>query len=101
MKLHHFGYPLTAFAATLLAVCTVASIGARAGDKAAPAAPPAPAGKSGAELWAGQCQRCHNLRSPSSYSAAQWEVAMLHMRVRANLTTEQHQKIIEFLKAGS
>jgi hypothetical protein len=60
-----------------------------------------PAGKSGAELWAANCVRCHNIRSPSSYSPAQWEVIMMHMRVRANLTPEEHKKILEFLKAGS
>lgn len=56
--------------------------------------------KSGAQLWADNCQRCHNTRSPSSYNDAQWEVAMMHMRVRANLTPEEHKKILEFLKQG-
>ncbi len=58
-------------------------------------------GKGGAELWAENCVRCHNIRSPSNYSPAQWEVVMMHMRVRANLTPEEHKKILEFLKAGS
>jgi hypothetical protein len=40
------------------------------------------------------------MRSPSSYNDAQWEVAMMHMRVRANLTPEEHKKILEFLKSG-
>ena len=56
--------------------------------------------KGGAQLWAENCQRCHNTRSPSSYNDAQWEVAMMHMRVRANLTPEEHKKILEFLKQG-
>ena len=60
-----------------------------------------PAEKSGAELWANNCQRCHNLRSPQSLSPAQWEVALLHMRVRANLTPEEHKKILEFLKSSN
>ena len=60
-----------------------------------------PTGKSGAELWAQNCVRCHNIRSPSSYSPAQWGVVMMHMRVRANLTPEEHKKILEFLKSGS
>ena len=101
MKLNHFGHSVAALAASLAILCTTATTGATAGDKAAPSAPPAPIGKSGAQLWAEQCQRCHNVRSPSSYSPAQWDVAMLHMRVRANLTPEQHHKILEFLKAGS
>jgi cytochrome c1 len=62
---------------------------------------PAAADKSGAQLWAENCVRCHNIRSPSSYSPAQWDVVMFHMRVRANLTPEEHKKILEFLKAGS
>jgi hypothetical protein len=58
-------------------------------------------GKSGAQLWAENCVRCHNIRSPSSLSPAQWEVAAMHMRIRANLTPEEHKKILEFLKSGS
>ena len=58
-------------------------------------------GKGGAELWAQNCVRCHNIRSPSNYSPVQWEVIMMHMRVRANLTPEEHKKILEFLKSGS
>ena len=60
-----------------------------------------PAEKSGAQLWAENCNRCHNVRSPQSYSSAQWEVAMLHMRVRANLTPDEHKKILEFLKGAN
>jgi cytochrome c553 len=62
---------------------------------------PSAAEKSGAQLWAENCIRCHNIRSPSNYSPAQWEVVMMHMRVRANLTAEEHKKILEFLKSGS
>src|SRR6266567_7596201 len=58
-------------------------------------------GKGGAQLWAENCVRCHNIRSPSSYSPAQWEVVMMHMRVRANLTPDEQKKILEFLKSGS
>jgi cytochrome c5 len=56
--------------------------------------------KGGAQLWSANCQRCHNTRSPSTYNDAQWEVAMMHMRARANLTPEEHKKILEFLKSG-
>ena len=57
-------------------------------------------GKGGAQLWAENCQRCHNTRSPSTYNDAQWDVATIHMRVRANLTPEEHKKILQFLKSG-
>ena len=54
----------------------------------------------GAQLWALNCGHCHNIRSPSSYSDAQWDVAMLHMRVRANLTAGEHKQILAFLKSA-
>ena len=56
--------------------------------------------KGGAQLWAENCARCHNYRSPTSYSNAQWEVVMQHMRVRANLTAEEYTKILDFLKSA-
>ena len=69
-------------------------------DATAATQKPALAGPSGATLWAQNCMHCHNIRSPDSYSAAQWDVAMLHMRVRANLTAEEHKKILAFLKTA-
>ena len=57
-------------------------------------------GKAGAQLWAEKCVRCHNIRSPSSYSDAQWEVAILHMRLRAKLTAEEQRKTLEFMKSA-
>ena len=58
-------------------------------------------GKGGAQLWTENCVRCHNIRSPSTYSDAEWEVAMHHMRIRANLTAGEHKKILEFLKSAN
>lgn len=54
-------------------------------------------GSSGSRLWAQNCARCHNSRPSTDYSPAKWDVAMLHMRIRANLTSEEHKKIREFL----
>ena len=59
------------------------------------------AGKGGAQLWAESCVRCHNVRSPSIYSDAEWDVAMHHMRIRANLTAEESTKVLEFLKSAN
>ena len=59
------------------------------------------ASKGGAQLWAENCTRCHNMRRPTSYSDAEWEVAMHHMRVRANLTADEHKKIVEYLKSAN
>jgi mono/diheme cytochrome c family protein len=54
----------------------------------------------GAELWAQNCIRCHNLRPPDSYSAEQWGVIVHHMRVRASLTAREHRAILRFLQNG-
>ena len=88
--------------AAILAVCAISTgllISCSTTSKTESVA--ASSGKGGAELWAENCVRCHNIRSPSSYSPAQWEVVMMHMRVRANLTPEEHKKILGFLKSGS
>lgn len=79
----------------LLVGCATPTTPAQAGAAKAPAAAPA-----GATLWAQNCGHCHNMRSPDSYSDAQWEVALLHMRIRANLTAEEHKQILAFLKSA-
>jgi hypothetical protein len=58
-------------------------------------------GKDGSQLWSENCARCHNMRSPGSYSDAEWDVVMHHMRVRARLTGEEHKAILEFLKSAN
>ena len=57
--------------------------------------------KGGAQLWSENCMMCHNLRSPSTLSAKQWEIAVQHMRVQANLTAKDVRKILQFLKSSS
>jgi cytochrome c5 len=54
----------------------------------------------GADLWAQNCVRCHNSRSPNTYDDAQWEVITMHMRVRANLTAPDTREILAFLKSA-
>ncbi len=56
------------------------------------------AAKSGAQLWAENCQRCHNTPSPSTFSAEQWETIGLHMQTRALITDDERKKIVDFLK---
>jgi hypothetical protein len=55
---------------------------------------------SGEELWSNNCLRCHNIKPPTMYSDAQWDVIVHHMRVRANLTGADQRAIIEFLKSS-
>jgi cytochrome c5 len=57
--------------------------------------------KGGSQLWSENCARCHNMRSPSSYSDAEWETVMFHMRVRARLTPAEDKAITEFLKSAN
>ncbi len=59
-----------------------------------------PPDKTGQELWADNCMRCHNGRPPEEFSSAQWEVIVHHMRLRANLTGDESRKIVAFLKAA-
>ncbi len=73
---------------------TAARPAASPGAASADAQPPEP---SGVEVWAQNCGRCHNMRDPASYSSAQWEVAVHHMRVRAQLTGQQEKAVREFL----
>ena len=56
------------------------------------------AAKGGAQLWAENCQRCHNTPSPSSFSPDQWQTIGLHMQTRAQLTDAERDKIVAFLK---
>jgi hypothetical protein len=60
-----------------------------------------PETKGGAELWAENCNRCHNARPPEYYSDAQWDTIVHHMRLRANLTGEEARTIATFLKASN
>jgi len=55
----------------------------------------------GARIWARNCIRCHNIRTPASFSDRQWGIIVHHMRVRANLTGEQHEAVLRFLQAAN
>jgi hypothetical protein len=55
------------------------------------------AAKSGAQLWAENCQRCHNTPSPNSFSHDQWVTIGMHMQTRAQITDQERDKIVSFL----
>lgn len=57
--------------------------------------------KSGAQYWGETCNRCHIAPSPASYNDTDWETVSLHMRVRANLTEKEINKITEFLTSAN
>lgn len=56
------------------------------------------ADKGGAQLWAENCQRCHNTPSPATFSHEQWKTIGMHMQTRAQLTGKERDKIIAFLQ---
>lgn len=91
-------------AAGMLAGCTTPEP-RRANDK--PPAPASEAAPNGNEdkavvgataLWAQKCSQCHYARAPDTFSPTQWEIIMFHMRVRANLTVEEHRRILSLFK---
>src|SRR5688572_26866647 len=97
---------LLAVAALGLAISGCSSIGPsrdapNPAEQSDPAQTKGEAGKSGAQLWAARCGQCHFARDAGYFSDTQWEVIMLHMRVRANLTAAEHQTILEFLKSSN
>ena len=57
--------------------------------------------KGGAQVWAENCIRCHNLRHPRERSDREWDIIMHHMRVRANLSAEEHRLIRQFLVSAN
>ena len=57
--------------------------------------------KSGALLWVENCNRCHVIPPPTAVSQAKWDIIGTHMKIRANLTSNETQKIVEFLKMSS
>jgi len=59
------------------------------------------ASKTGSQLWGENCIRCHNAPASAEYSGAQWEVIGMHMKQRANLTEEETNKIVAFLKSSN
>jgi cytochrome c5 len=76
------------------------SSGASATTQPSNASATVSAAPSGAQLWADNCSRCHNIRPPQSYNDAQWEAVGMHMRLRANLTGTEQREITRFLQAS-
>ncbi len=55
----------------------------------------------GAQLWANNCSRCHNFRSPTEYTPNQWTTIMAHMRIQGGLTGQESRAILEYLTQAS
>lgn len=55
----------------------------------------------GAQSWADNCARCHNMRDPQDLRDDQWGTTLFHMRVRAGLTGQQTRDILTFLQESN
>jgi cytochrome c5 len=56
---------------------------------------------SGVQLWANNCARCHNARSPTEFTPIQWDTTMLHMRIQGGLTGQETKAILAYLTEAS
>jgi mono/diheme cytochrome c family protein len=57
--------------------------------------------RSGADMWAQNCGRCHRLLPPTKYTADKWEPIMAHMSLWARLTPDESEMIREFLQGAA
>jgi cytochrome c1 len=64
------------------------------------AVPESIANKTGAQLWAENCNRCHNAPDPHNFSDEQWDAALEHMHQKAILTDTEAKKILAFMKSA-
>ncbi len=55
----------------------------------------------GAQAWASNCARCHNMRDAAELRDDQWRAVVAHMRVRAGLTGTESQEILMFLQRSN
>ena len=53
----------------------------------------------GAQVYAANCTRCHNARSGTERTDAEWVPIVAHMRARGNLTKGQAEAVLAFLQA--
>ena len=55
----------------------------------------------GAQTWANNCARCHNMRDPKELRDDQWRATVSHMRVRGNLTGKEARDVLVFLQGSN
>ncbi|MDW3212139.1 MAG: hypothetical protein R8N23_19880 [Reichenbachiella sp.] len=89
------------FVATVFTQCASQQKATSSTDNASKGTPEYVLQKSGAQLWAESCIRCHNTASPATFSDTQWDVALKHMEIRAQLTKVEAEKILEFIQSAN
>lgn len=62
---------------------------------------PTAAQRSGVEIWAQSCGRCHRPQPASRYTAERWETIVAQMRIYARLTDDEANAVLEFLQGSA
>ena len=53
--------------------------------------------KTGGQIWADNCTRCHNARPSTQYTPQQWDIICTHMQLRADLNGSERRAVAKFL----
>jgi cytochrome c1 len=102
MKLHSKTLIASALIVMSLAAGTFLTEETAIAQNTASAAPADPMQFSrGAQAWANNCTRCHNMRDPKELRDDQWRAAVTHMRIRAGLTGQEARDILAFLQRSN
>ena len=54
--------------------------------------------KSGGQLWAETCTRCHYAPPSVDFDDHEWDLIGMHMQIKAQLTSDEVEKIVLYLK---
>jgi cytochrome c553 len=57
--------------------------------------------RSGVEIWAANCGRCHIIQPTNKYDAAGWVSVGQHMAITSRLTSAEADAVIAFLISGA
>ena len=88
-------------AATLPTLATLGLLSLAGSNRAAGTDSQKGALKTGAQLWAENCIMCHEDRPWTSFSPAQADAIKRHMRKETDLSQEEQEAILGFLKSGN
>ncbi len=98
-------HAIIAVTTSISAACLVLAAGCNSQKQEASGAAPAEqtsglfphVKKTGGQIWAENCNRCHYARPANQYSAQQWDLITSHMRSRADLNGEEQRAVYHFL----
>jgi len=57
-----------------------------------------PSTQGAAQIWRQNCMYCHQLRSSTSYTPAQWDVALFHHMIYGYILFADYEPILQLLK---